>query len=1266
MHFGQKPAAARAATSIVPALAAALTLVVAALGALNVHQWRLAAYERQERLSATLARPLGVPGQPRIDEPLHELGSAEQELHALGMSTAEAAAIIADPQAKGFEVIDIREAPEVNMGTLSVARALRYPDFGAARSSISAGKVLLVCNNGERSSLTCQALKGMGIDCRFMVGGLGRWIAEGRPLAKSLPGATREIGATLHDPHRSRLLDTADAQALIEQEKAVIVDTRYPRDFTAGHLAGAVNIPMWQMTTPELEAAFARLPVRPVLVACYDRRSCFFGGLVGLELTRKGRDYRGLYTLPWEYVPRATAVAQAAPVTDRESDWTKARSWLAGTIDRLAAEWGYISVLVGFVLATHLLLLPFAIKAERHHARISSIALELARLGERLPNDRIRRTRAMRQLLRRNGLASRRNRAAVFVAAMLTLAAVAIGDASMLDEAVLGAFGTSWQSGLGILLAIVSAAVMGGYVHWAYCSSPRYRMAIWLGLVPFLAVVLAMLPAASFIYCGLSGILLLTRRSLTDAMPGTITRAVRRRWTEWRGGEGIISLRWVGDRSDVGMEAARLGYMHQAGIPVVDGVVLTVDFMVRWRTARADEKARLVRKVAIAAGPGPYSVCRSSVGPEGLAGLREPLAAVARDELAVAIDTVVASFDGARARSPGVRVGGGTVLVQRWLSGSQCGVLSTRSPDAPGMMLIELVEGAAQDIISGRATPKSIRFGRHTGRPIGDVQTKFDPMPLVALGRRLEERFGLPQEIEWVWDGRKVWVVQCRDIGTDATLIAKPVRQEWDRALTLADDSAEGRTVTLVHNRLCEPLPRPTPATQSLIEALNVSGGSVDLACRALGLDYNVEEDSPPLFPTLFGCLYYNEAEARRREPKFTRRDRRRIRRQVGAIERRIRGEVLPQLEARLVLAAAINFDMLSVADLVQVIREIIERFVTKTQVEADLVSIVAEVIADDERSRPPWSGRNPSSWLRLKERRIAKVVQSAIEGRSLLDYALAAPGFAEDAGALEMRFFFNDRGWEPGTETSGQRHGPRTSRRTFETRSHPMRTLKQEVDDAVALELAALRKALLALDRRFELGNRIFLLSLSEILALTSESDASAQKLVAQREAERTLIAKACLLPGTLSLAVAEAASWSCSKSVGAGSGGTGTGLSGTRVAGSRRAGGRACVIDEASANAGRPLANLMPGDVLVAPFIHPAWINDVLSVSGVVLGHGGWLSRMAVIARERNIAMVVGVPGWAGIPDGAHVTLELDGSIRFEAPRAFADLIALAESGV
>jgi pyruvate,water dikinase len=211
---------------------------------------------------------------------------------------------------------------------------------------------------------------------------------------------------------------------------------------------------------------------------------------------------------------------------------------------------------------------------------------------------------------------------------------------------------------------------------------------------------------------------------------------------------------------------------------------------------------------------------------------------------------------------------------------------------------------------------------------------------------------------------------------------------------------------------------------------------------------------------------------------------------------------------------------------------------------------------------------------------------------------------------------------------------------------------LNEDVRRAAMRELHLLRKALLALDRRFDLKNGIFLLSLDEMVALSNADCERVRELVASREAERASIALTGTLPARLSLAAVETASWLAEDRIKTQRRHPQRRCFGVRVSGARCAGGAACVVDEAAALAGKPLSRLMPGDVLVAPFIHEAWLGEVVRASGVILSGGGWLCNTAIIAREWNIAMTVDVAGWRDIPDGQHVTLELDGSIRIDEP--------------
>ena len=61
----------------------------------------------------------------------------------------------------------------------------------------------------------------------------------------------------------------------------------------------------------------------------------------------------------------------------------------------------------------------------------------------------------------------------------------------------------------------------------------------------------------------------------------------------------------------------------------------------------------------------------------------------------------------------------------------------------------------------------------------------------------------------------------------------------------------------------------------------------------------------------------------------------------------------------------------------------------------------------------------------------------------------------------------------------------------------------------------------------------------------------------------------------------------------------------------------------------------------------IHPAWLPEVLRAGGVVSEIGGFLSHMAIVARERDVAMIVGVGGLSRIAHGEGLRLLLDGRI-------------------
>ena len=86
---------------------------------------------------------------------------------------------------------------------------------------------------------------------------------------------------------------------------------------------------------------------------------------------------------------------------------------------------------------------------------------------------------------------------------------------------------------------------------------------------------------------------------------------------------------------------------------------------------------------------------------------------------------------------------------------------------------------------------------------------------------------------------------------------------------------------------------------------------------------------------------------------------------------------------------------------------------------------------------------------------------------------------------------------------------------------------------------------------------------------------------------------------------------------------------IRGTRVSGSKVIEGRARVISEEDAEHGNPMEDFRDGDIIVAAMINPAWLPYFSRAGGFVSEVGGWLSHPAILAREYDVAMIVGTRG-------------------------------------
>ncbi|MGB3300444.1 MAG: PEP/pyruvate-binding domain-containing protein, partial [Phormidesmis sp.] len=127
------------------------------------------------------------------------------------------------------------------------------------------------------------------------------------------------------------------------------------------------------------------------------------------------------------------------------------------------------------------------------------------------------------------------------------------------------------------------------------------------------------------------------------------------------------------------------------------------------------------------------------------------------------------------------------VLVQPHISGEYSGVAFSRDPvtQVSGAVVVEALPGEASQVVSGKTTPERYqvevgdqfitaddwRLPSELTLPVSGEAKGRTPTNLIQqvayLARHLENRFhGIPQDIEWTFDGEQLWVLQSRPITT--------------------------------------------------------------------------------------------------------------------------------------------------------------------------------------------------------------------------------------------------------------------------------------------------------------------------------------------------------------------------------------------------------------------------------------------------------------------------------------------------------------------
>jgi pyruvate, water dikinase len=113
------------------------------------------------------------------------------------------------------------------------------------------------------------------------------------------------------------------------------------------------------------------------------------------------------------------------------------------------------------------------------------------------------------------------------------------------------------------------------------------------------------------------------------------------------------------------------------------------------------------------------------------------------------------------------------VVVQRMVDPEKSGVIFTVDPvrRRRDRMVVEAVRGVGEQVVSGEVTPDHYsldRKGQLKREKIVDerVLTDEELLRLSELGRKLEEKHGVAQDIEWAIVGEEIFLLQSRPVTT--------------------------------------------------------------------------------------------------------------------------------------------------------------------------------------------------------------------------------------------------------------------------------------------------------------------------------------------------------------------------------------------------------------------------------------------------------------------------------------------------------------------
>lgn len=345
--------------------------------------------------------------------------------------------------------------------------------------------------------------------------------------------------------------------------------------------------------------------------------------------------------------------------------------------------------------------------------------------------------------------------------------------------------------------------VLLSFLGFTIVREKREGRLLALVLLPLLTALLHQDGARTLAVACLSGLLAWILNKLPDDLelsPAGARVESQRMFQFFRGDRALLSLDKPLPVAKAGGKGATLSQLTAWGYPVPRGYVLPA----------GDDPAALIA-ITHPSAEQPVVVRSSALGEDtteaSAAGQYTSILNVSDQEtLAAAITRCFSSYNNPSAaqyrRDLGLPESGMAVVVQQQVQGVYSGVAFSRDPIARAgeAVMIEALPGGASQVVSGQQTPESYQvFVQEDDLPddLSDPESWRIPEALTLtvegngevpkrlleqvafLARHLEKRYqGMPQDIEWSFDGDRLWLLQSRPITTLYPLWTRKIAAE--------------------------------------------------------------------------------------------------------------------------------------------------------------------------------------------------------------------------------------------------------------------------------------------------------------------------------------------------------------------------------------------------------------------------------------------------------------------------------------------------------